>query len=372
MDRRLSRACAAFAACAAAATLAACGGGSGSGDGPSGDGGTYSKATIEKRLAEDYAGTFKELPSGGPKAVAGKRIAIVPLTQLSATMSDFTREATAAAEAIGWESFVVDGKLTTQGNNTAIRQATAQHPDAILIVAINCPPVQQAVIEAKKAGITVFSVYGDDCETPQWDGNQPVDLDGSARQRADWLAAKVGPNGKVAELYLTDDPVTKRLQDKTEQALKDVCPDCEIARIEWVLSDLGEPLKGKVQTGLLRNPDAKGFVAPFDAAVTFGAGAAIQGSGLDLEIMGGECAGPNLELIRAGVQQHACTGYPFSVFGWSAIDGLNRLFAGEQPVDAGLGVQLVDLEHNMPAKGEPFFGPLTDFREHYKRSWGVG
>ena len=371
MSRRLSWACAAIAACASAATFAACDSGSDGGDAPSGSGGTFSKATLNKRLAEDYRGTFKALPSGGPKAVPQKTVAIIPLTQLSSTMSDFTREAAAAAQAIGWKSFVIDGKLTTQGFNNAIRQATSQHPDAILLSAINCPPVQQSLLEAKKAGIKIYSVYGDDCETPVWDGSQPVDLPGAARMRADWLASKVGPDGKVAELYLTDDQVAVRFQKLTERALEQVCPACEVARIEWVLSDLGEPLKGKVQTGLLRNPDAKGFVVPFDAAVTFGAGAAIQGSGLKLQIMGGECSGPNLALMRAGAQQHACTGYPFSVFGWSAIDGLNRIFSGEKAVDAGLGVQLVDLEHNMPKKDEPFFGPLTDFRDHYKRNWGV-
>ena len=359
-------------ACALALTATACGSASGgAGTDGSGAGGRFDKTALAARLAADYRGTFQKLPADGPRGVGGKTLAIIPLTQLSPTFSEFTREARAAAGALGWKTFVIDGKLNPQGYNNAIRQATSQRPDGILLSGINCPPVQQAVLEAKKAGITVYSVYGEDCKTPVWDGYQPVDLPGAARMRADWIASKVGPSGKVVEMYLTDDPVTVRFQDQTEAALREVCPDCAIARIEWVLGDLGEAMKDKMQTGLLRNPDAKGFIGSFDAAMVFGAGAAIQGSGLDLAVMGGECAGPNVELIRAGVQQDACTGYPFSVFGWSAIDGINRLFAGGKPAEAGLGVQLVDAEHNLPAKGEPFLGPLTDFREHYKRMWGV-
>jgi ribose transport system substrate-binding protein len=379
MPFALTGAHAAAAACALALVVSACGGGSSSSTSPSGSPsgttaaspGGVSKAALAERLAEDYRGTFKELPASGPKGVPGKSIVIIPLTQLTPTFSAFTQEATAAAKSLGWNVTVIDGKLSTEGYNKALRTATSQHPDAILISGIECAPVQQAALEAKKAGIIIYSVYGGDCATPVWSGFQPVDTRAAARMRADWIASKIGPNDKVVEAYLTDDVVIKRFEDDTEKNLKQTCPGCKIARISFVLGDLGEPLKGKIQTGLLRNPDAKAFIAPFDAAILFGAGAAIQGSGLHMQIMGGECSGANLALIRAGTQQHACTGYPFSVFGWSSIDGLNRIFAKAAPAPAGLGVQLVDLEHNMPPKDGVFLGPLSDFREHYKKIWGV-
>lgn len=372
MSRHLSWACAALAACASAGAIAACGGDSGANAGTRREAaGTYSKAEVQKRLAEDYKGTFQQLPASGPKAVPGKRVAIIPSTQQAPTLSDFTREATAAADALGWKSSVIDGGLSTQGYNKAIREATSQRPDAILVVGINCPTVKQAVAEAQRAGIRVYSVYGVDCKPKVWDGEQPVDRRGSARMRADWIASKIGPDGKVVDLYLTDDPVTVQLQDATSAALKKVCPGCDIAEVKWSLGDLGDTLKEKAQTGLLRNPDANAFMVPIDSSISFGVGAALQASGRHLAIMGGECATPNLQLIRAGTQENACTGLPFSVWGWASMDALNRMFAGKKPVDAGLGTQLVDQTHNLPPKGEPFLGPLTDFREHYKQLWGV-
>jgi ribose transport system substrate-binding protein len=364
------------AAGALALSLSACGGGDTASTGAgtaSQPARTVSSAELDQRLAADYRGTFKELPATGPKGVTGKTVAIIPITQLSPTFSAFTKEAKDAAAALGWKTFVIDGKISTQGYNSAIRQAISQHPDAILLSGINCDPIRQAVLEAKKAGIVVYSVYGDDCDPPVWDGKQPVDTDAAARMRADWVASRLGPEGgKVIESYVTDDPVIVRFQEATERALKEVCPKCEVVRVEWALGDLGDAMKGKIATGLLRNPDAKAFLAPFDASILFGSGADIQGSGMDLAVMGGECSAPNMELIREGKQQNACTGYPFSVFGWSSIDALNRIFAGQEPVEAGLGVQLVDKEHNLAPAGDDFLGPLADFREHYKTLWGVG
>jgi len=366
------------AASALALALSACGGGDTAGAGDTaGDTApqpatTVSRAALDERLAADYRGTFKELPATGPKGVADKTVAIIPITQMSPTFAAFTKEAEAAAAALGWKTFVVDGKISTQGYNSAIRQAISQRPDAILLSGINCDPVRQAALEAKKAGIVVYSVYGDDCDPSVWDGVQPVDLEGAARMRADWVASRIGPDDTVIESYVTDDPVIVRFQEATERHLKEVCPGCKVERVEWVLGDLGDAMKAKLATGLLRHPDAKAFLAPFDASILFGSGANIQSSGMDLAVMGGECAAPNLELIREGTQQNACTGYPFSVFGWSSIDSLNRIFAGEQAVDAGVGVQLVDKDHNLPPAGEDYLGPLADFREHYKQLWGVG
>src|SRR3954471_20577168 len=243
MTGHLRLACAAFAACATATTLAACGSGSKDEAASASASKPVSSAALKTRLAEDYKGTFKALPADGPKGVSGKSVAIIPLTQLSPTMSDFTREAVAAAKALGWKPFVIDGKLSTQGSNEAIRQAISQRPDAIVLAAVNCPTVKEPVLAAKKAGIKVYSVYGVDCSPSLWDGYQPVDREGAARMRADWIASRLGGSRKVIALYLPEDPTTVVLQDETEAELKKVCPRCSVARVNWVLGDLGDPLK---------------------------------------------------------------------------------------------------------------------------------
>jgi ribose transport system substrate-binding protein len=56
--------------------------------------------------------------------------------------------------------------------------------------------------------------------------------------------------------------------------------------------------------------------------------------------------------------------------GWAAVDTLNNLFQGKAPAFSGLGWQLVDPAHNLPASG-PWVSPI-DFKAIYKKAWGVG
>jgi len=54
---------------------------------------------------------------------------------------------------------------------------------------------------------------------------------------------------------------------------------------------------------------------------------------------------------------------------WSAIDALNRLFQGATPVSSGIGVQIYDAEHNLPASG-PYVSPI-DYQSVYRAAWAV-
>ena len=53
----------------------------------------------------------------------------------------------------------------------------------------------------------------------------------------------------------------------------------------------------------------------------------------------------------------------------AAVDSMNSLFRGEKPAFSGLGWQLVDATHNLPASG-PWIPPV-DFKAVYEKAWGV-
>jgi ribose transport system substrate-binding protein len=142
--------------------------------------------------------------------------------------------------------------------------------------------------------------------------------------------------------------------------------------VEFALTDLGTNLRQKVESGLLQHPDDDFVVFPYDTAILLGGQAAIQGSprSAELQVMGGECQAPNVELIRAGSGQHACVGTPYPWIGWAAADSLNRVFNNSPQVDEGIGFQLIDVDHNLPAKGVTFDGP-EDYQTNFKKIWGV-
>ena len=55
--------------------------------------------------------------------------------------------------------------------------------------------------------------------------------------------------------------------------------------------------------------------------------------------------------------------------GYQTIDNLVRLFAGEPPAGSGIGLQVYDLEHNIPADGG--YRPPVDFKAAYREAWGL-
>ena len=85
--------------------------------------------------------------------------------------------------------------------------------------------------------------------------------------------------------------------------------------------------------------------------------------------MGGEGFEPELDLLRTDQGVNAVNIAPSDWTGWAAVDTMNSLFAGTEPVDSGLGWQLVDKDNNLPASGP--FVPAVDFKSVYKKAWGV-
>jgi ribose transport system substrate-binding protein len=76
-----------------------------------------------------------------------------------------------------------------------------------------------------------------------------------------------------------------------------------------------------------------------------------------------------LDLVRNGQVAVETGGQSYEWWGYAVMDSLNRLFAGEDVVDQGLGWQPVDADHNLPAEpGSPVEAPF-DVPAHYEAIW---
>ena len=95
-----------------------------------------------------------------------------------------------------------------------------------------------------------------------------------------------------------------------------------------------------------------------------------SGKASSLYVMGGEGFPDELDLLRNHQGVNAVMISPSDWTGWSAVDSMNSLFRGEKPAFSGLGWQLVDATHNLPASG-PWVPPV-DFKAVYEKAWGVG
>src|SRR5262249_3621080 len=271
-------------------------------------------------------------------------------------------------ELIGWKMTLYDSKLDVANFSLGIRQAVAARADGVILHAIDCPLVKQALAEARAAKVKIVAYYALDCDDPSVKGQPMYDAsvnfgsqfgDYAALTRAwgaakaDWVITKTKGRAKVISLKQDELLVVKYIREGFEQELAK-CKTCEIVKtLDFTLSDLGPKLQQKTQGALLQHPEANAIHVPYDAAAQLGVAPAVIASGRNdsIELIGGEGFPSNIQLIRDNKGQDAANAFPSKWTGYAAIDALSSIFHGEKPQDAGLGYQLIDRDHNLPAQG---------------------
>ena len=357
---------------------------------------------LEQALSEAYKGTIETPPATAPTPEAGKNIWVITF---SAQFQDLSApgQIIDAGSHMGWNVTVVDGKFDPNTMVNGLRQAVAAGADGIVLAYADCTLVKAGLQDAVNANIPVVAVEANDCdEQVTADGTisdtgqpglftavplyntgsgEPVSFAQFYKEvygpfQAVGLAAGTGESGKIIVLNETDVPVAFGAIAKMKETLASTCPSCEIVdTIDFVGTDLGAPLQQKISQSLVQHPDANGIYGLYDAATLDVATAVVtSGRSNDIFVMGGEGTAPIVEMVRADRGVDAGVGYSVSWESWAALDALNRLFNGEKPqgggFPSGMGAQLFDRDHNLPAEGERFSGPI-DFEAAYLKAWGV-
>lgn len=405
-NRRASRRLALMLATALAAGAAACGddadveSGSAagtetaettttSGDGASGGGGGEDfLAAAQERLDRWYEGTHREMPQESPPPLEGTNLWIISCGQAAEGCAVPSNAAAEAAEAIGWDVTIFDGKLNPAEYSNGVNQAVAAGADAIVLNVVDCQYASQALKDAKAAGVKIYGLHSLDCDDPAVGGEATFDAElyygeefpnyrelviAFGGTKADWIIVKTEGQARTIQFNQDELLVVKYIGDGFEKTME-TCTTCEVVQsVEFVLADLGPPLQQKAQQALLQNPDANSVMVPYDSAMTLGISSAIEESGRkdDLWVMGGEGFVANIQNTRDNKGQDAGTGYGFEWEGWAVVDGVNRLLQGEEQVDCGCGFAVWDAEHNFPEEEGVAFQVPVDFRANYRKIWGV-
>lgn len=348
--------------------------------------GSSSSSVADDALQDLYEGaTFEEPPVQDPPAPKpGAKVWVVDYGLAASAGAEFAEATEAAGELMGWDVTVVDGKYNPSAYLAGIREAIAAKADAIVLYAIDCPGVRAGLQAADRAGIPVIAAESVDCDKageggeaePLFDAEvaytQGDFLDWSrafGEAQAVWTIAATNGEAKVINLFETDIiglvEMNKGFVDGMAQ-----CETCEIVEtIEFLGTDLGPALQERVQQALIENPDANAIRVPYDAIMTSGVAQAIVASGRsdDLQVIAGEGQGPNVDLVRSGRGQDAGIGTDITWTGYHAMDTVNRVLAGEEPVPSGIGLQVYDAEHNLPESGgwEPPIDPVPVYRSAY-------
>lgn len=370
--------------------LAACGSSeSTTGTSSSGDTGSSSQLVKEAQAAvtelAKSPGSYHEPPDSGVAPAADKDVWLISVGNEVDAVAESSRYFLEGAEALGWNGKVYDGKLQPTEWLAGVRQAVQAGADAIVLVAIDCAPVKQGLVEAKEKGIPVVSIEGFDCSElgqggPQLfsfrvgfsEGSFPQWQQAWGKAQADFTIAETDGKAKIVYLRETDVQATKLIADQYAESIEEKCPECEILeKIDFVGTELGPELQEQVQQSLLKNPDATVVYANYDGPIVASVAPAVRAAGkTGMLVIGGEGSKPNLDLIRQGEQSMAL-GYVDGWESYASLDALNSIFAGKKPIeDSGMGVLLIDKEHNLPAAGEGTDSQLPfDWQQVYEKGW---
>jgi ribose transport system substrate-binding protein len=351
--------------------------GAGSGDVP---------AEVQANVDAAFAGTAGPLPDSSPAISPDHNVWVVSAFQQVSGLAKIAEEIQAGAEVLGWTAGVCDGQNDPAQWSTCVRQGVAAGADTLVLAGVDCGAVKQALVEAHEAGVTVAGISAFDCSDPSQGGSESL-FDVTVRYgegfddvadyftqvgklRADYLIATTGGQAKVLHVAFAGVAIGDYIAKGFTEELA-TCEGCEIVGTVTITPPDVPNLRQMFETGLAQAVDANTVVTDLDFMLSLGVQPALEAAAIpDLTVLGGECVIDTISFMRAGGGVGACIGFSNGRTAWSLLDGINRFYNGEEPVQSTIGWQIYDAsnEADWPAEGEPFEGPV-DYRDGYTALW---
>ena len=312
-------------------------------------------------------------PTEGPVASEEKRrIVSIPCNLAAHGCSRIDDGVHAAGDALGWEIMTIDPKGDVDATNKAIDQAIQLRADGIVLAGPDPELVKAAVQRARNAGVPVMGVAAG--REPSETGiNHDVSL--KPFEQGQLLAAYtvVASEGTAQVGVLQDSEFANSVQrlDGFMDIFKQ-CGGCSIVdTVEWTTTDIGTQLGSKSQSFLQSNPSVEYAWVAIDGPAADVVIAAQQVGGSQVRIMSFDADPQNIQFLIDG-KQFADIGTALDWDGWAAVDNLNRIFAGKEPVeDDGIPIQLVTKDNAGDFVENGYQGGI-DFAAKYVELWKTG
>jgi ribose transport system substrate-binding protein len=322
-------------------------------------------------------------PTSGPKAQGKKVVIYVSTDQRNGGAQGAGDGAQEAAKALGWDFRVLDGQGSVPARTSAMTQAIALKPNAIILGGVDAkeqqPVIEQAVAEGIKivgwhAGPQAGKVEG----IPQVFYN--VTTDPLEVAKASGLYAVVDSGGKAGVILFTDSIYAiATAKTNAEKAAIEGCSGCKVLSVEDTpIGDLANRM-GQLTTSLL-SKYGKAWtysIAVNDLYFDFSAPSLVAAniepaSGYPRQISAGDGSVPAFQRIKQKQYQIATVAEPLHLQGWQLADELNRAFAGEQPSGYVPPVHLFTPDNiDKDGGAQNIFDPGNGYKDQYKKIWGV-
>jgi ribose transport system substrate-binding protein len=322
-------------------------------------------------------------PTTGPKAQGKKLVIYVSTDQRNGGAQGAGDGAAEAAKALGWDFRILDGQGSVPARTSAMTQAIALKPNAIILGGVDAKEQQPVVEQADAEGIKIVGWHagpqaGKVEGIPQVFYN--VTTDPLEVAKASGLYAVVDSGGKAGVVLFTDSIYAiATAKTNAEKAALEGCSGCKVLSVEDTpIGDLANRM-GQLTTSLL-SKYGKAWtysIAVNDLYFDFSAPSLVAAniepaSGYPRQISAGDGSVPAFQRIKQKQYQIATVAEPLHLQGWQLADELNRAFAGAQPSGYVPPVHLFTPENiDKDGGAENIFDPGNGYKDQYKKIWGV-
>lgn len=318
-------------------------------------------------------------PSVGPKAVDGKRIAFVTITESDPSALQVLRGGQQAVEVIGWNQTTYNANGNQSDANRFMQQAVTTRPDAIVTIGLSKSQMGSGIAAAQSAGIPIGCLA---C----FDESEPTGLGVYATiEPARSVFAKMGyAPAAFAYLQTKGNPKFLTFNDPTvtnlavrQEGFDAFVSDCKAAgaacdvkaAASFQVANVTTTLAGQAAAFAQANPSFNTVWASFDSAANYvmnglRQAGKVTGSSFMVSANGDPT---NLDVIKQGGYQKMTIALGGYWAGWGMIDNFNRIFAGQPVVEQNVPLRLFDADNIATAAN---WEGDVDFRASYKKVWG--
>lgn len=316
-------------------------------------------------------------PSSGPKALAGKTIALVAEDLRNGGIVGVAQGVREAAARIGWKVRVFDAAGNPAGRAKALADALAAVPDGLVFAGADAHEHRRELERFRAAGIPVVGWHA---------GPQPGPIAGTAVAmnittdplavaRVTAMAAIAQSGGKAGVVVFTDSSF--RIAMAKAEAMAEViraCAGCKLLEVrDLAIATAGKRMNVVTRELLARHGNRwTHALAINDIYFDYAMPALIEGAAnrsLSL-LSAGDGSAPAFQRIQAGTFQTGTVAEPLLMQGWQAVDEVNRLLAG-QPVSGYVASVHIVTPDNVGFDGGPHlrYDPDNGYRDAYTRIW---
>jgi len=338
-------------------------------------------------MARDYVakvtapGTPWTGPTTGPQAQGKKVVVYVSSDQRNGGPQGAGDGAQEAAKSIGWDFRILDGQGSVQGRTTALNQAIALKPDAIILGNVDVQEQAPVIRRAAMLGIKMVGWHVTTAPGPISDPPVITNISTDPREvaRAAAFFAVADSNG-AANVMLFKDSITTISTAKTDESAEVIkgCAGCKVLGVDDTpMGDLANRMASLTTSLLTKYGPAWTYsIAVNDLYFDFSA-PSLQSAGVNpasgspRQISSGDGSVTAFQRIRQRRYQIGTVAEPLHLQGWMCIDELNRAFAG-QPPSGFVPPPHLFIASNIERDGgqNNMYEPENGYKDIYRKIWG--